>query len=94
MRKPQVTEGTYFLLWFGGCHVDNFVHTGKKDISKLGVSSSFQANFHYSLHTGKKKGTFFFGQGGTKSLSHHYFEIWWSCEGGSEMNFLPLQETC
>ncbi|PSN30682.1 hypothetical protein C0J52_27105, partial [Blattella germanica] len=28
------------------------------------------------------------------SLSHHYLEIWWSCEGVSEMHLLPLQETC
>ncbi|GFV24978.1 uncharacterized protein TNCV_884441 [Trichonephila clavipes] len=58
-------ELTKCLLWFGWRHVDNFVHTEKVDISKLGVSSSFQANYHYSLHTGylekiKKKGTFFF----------------------------------
>ncbi|GFS65923.1 hypothetical protein TNIN_395791 [Trichonephila inaurata madagascariensis] len=54
----------------------NFVHPGKTDISKLGVFSIFQANFHHYLHTGypekiKKKGTFLFGHGGTKSLSHH-----------------------
>ncbi|GFX32634.1 uncharacterized protein TNCV_3705061 [Trichonephila clavipes] len=35
-----------------GCHVDNFGHTGKADVSKLEVSSSFQANVHHSLHTG------------------------------------------
>ncbi|GFX38086.1 uncharacterized protein TNCV_3836851 [Trichonephila clavipes] len=52
MRKPQATEGTNCLLWSGGRQFDNFVHTGKADISKPGVSSSFLANFHYSLHTG------------------------------------------
>ncbi|GFS50134.1 hypothetical protein TNIN_259771 [Trichonephila inaurata madagascariensis] len=50
----------------------------------------------YTLGTKKmkKKGTFFFRHGGTKSLFHHYLKIWWSCEGGSEINFLPLQESC
>ncbi|PRD25588.1 UNVERIFIED_CONTAM: hypothetical protein NCL1_40502 [Trichonephila clavipes] len=51
-ERPQTTEGTKCLLWFGGRPVDNFVHTEKADISKFGVSSSFQANFHHSLHIG------------------------------------------
>ncbi|PRD36597.1 UNVERIFIED_CONTAM: hypothetical protein NCL1_08188 [Trichonephila clavipes] len=73
-EEAETTEGTKCFLWFGGRHVDNFVHRGKADISKLGVSSSFQDNFHCSLHTGylekiKKKGTFFFEPGGIKSLS-------------------------
>ncbi|GFS76239.1 uncharacterized protein TNCV_4667841 [Trichonephila clavipes] len=52
MRRILITEDTKCLLWFGGHHVDNFVHGGKADISKLGVSSSFQANFDHSLNSG------------------------------------------
>ncbi|GFY46097.1 transposable element Tcb1 transposase [Trichonephila inaurata madagascariensis] len=50
MRRRQTTEGPKGHLWFGGHHVDNFVHTGKADISKFEVSNSFQANFHHSTH--------------------------------------------
>ncbi|GFX09601.1 uncharacterized protein TNCV_2029671 [Trichonephila clavipes] len=55
-----VFHSTKGLLWFGGRHVDNFVHTGKVDISKLGT---FQDNFLHSLHTGyleKNKEKWFF----------------------------------
>ncbi|GFW75492.1 uncharacterized protein TNCV_4426751 [Trichonephila clavipes] len=65
IRKPQTTERTKCLLWFGRRHVENFVRTGKANISKLGVSRSFRSDFHHSLHTGyieinKEKGYILF----------------------------------
>ncbi|GFY39945.1 hypothetical protein TNIN_84651 [Trichonephila inaurata madagascariensis] len=88
MRRPQTTEGILCFLWFGERNVDNFVLAEEADISKLGVSSSFQVKFsqlstHWVLRKKiKKKGTFFSGHWDKVSLPYHYLEIWWNCEGG------------
>ncbi|GFW57984.1 uncharacterized protein TNCV_2741301 [Trichonephila clavipes] len=62
MRRPQTAEGPKCLLWFGACHVDNFDTQKRANISKLGVSSGFQAKFHHSgyLEINKEKGYILF----------------------------------
>ncbi|GFV58938.1 putative RNA-directed DNA polymerase from transposon X-element [Trichonephila clavipes] len=91
IRRHHTIEDPKDLPWFGGHHVDNFVQAGKADIS-----NSFQANFHHSLHSlekNKEKGTLFFGNGRTKSLSHHYLEIWWSLYGSARASVLKRLDT-
>ncbi|GFU34383.1 uncharacterized protein TNCV_1991671 [Trichonephila clavipes] len=77
-EEAQTTEGPKCRLWFGGFNVDKFLHSGKADISKLGISSSIHFEFYHSeyLEKYKENGTFFLGHGGTKFFSHHYLEIW------------------
>ncbi|GFY56645.1 hypothetical protein TNIN_9091 [Trichonephila inaurata madagascariensis] len=68
--NEEAPEGTKCLLWFGGCHVENFGLRGKADISKFGVSSNLQTNFHRSLRLERNnKGYIRFGTRWDKEFS-------------------------
>ncbi|GFT73399.1 DUF4817 domain-containing protein [Trichonephila clavipes] len=87
MRRPQTTEGTRYQNTFCGLvgtMLTILCSQERRIFQNLEYPVAFRPIFTtlYTLSTQKKfkKGTLFFGYGGTKSLSHRYLEIWWSCD--------------